>query len=86
MSARGYNKRVWGGNLTADPELRYTGTGTPLLIFRIPVTRAYSTGGQTQAHTQYFRAILWGKTAAAAHTYPVKENRVLVEGRREKWR
>jgi single-strand DNA-binding protein len=83
VSTRGYNKRVLVGNLTADPELRTTGTGTPFTIFRIAVTRAYSTGGQTPDDTQYFRAILWGKTAEAAHTYLVKGNRVLVEGRLE---
>jgi single-strand DNA-binding protein len=81
MSTRGYNKCVLVGNLTADPELRYTGTGTPFTIFRIAVTRAYNTGGQTQDDTQYFRAILWGKTAAAVHSYLVKGNRVLGEGR-----
>jgi single-stranded DNA-binding protein len=74
MSARGYNKCVWGGNLTADPELRTTGAGAPLLIFRIAVTRAYSSNGLTQDDTRYFRAIRWGKTAAAADIVFEKKN------------
>jgi single-stranded DNA-binding protein len=55
---RGYNKCVWGGNLTADPQLRTTGAGAPLLIFRIAVTRTYSSNDLTQDDTRYFRAIL----------------------------
>ena len=83
MSARGYNKCILVGNLTADPELRTTGTGTPLLIFRIAVTRAAGNNGQTQDDTQYLRALIWGKAVEAAGTYLAKGNRVLVEGRLE---
>src|SRR5690348_14371962 len=83
MSARGYNKVIQIGNLTADPELKYTSNGTPFAIFRIAVTRAYSNNGHTQDDTQYFRVIVWGKTAEAANTYLVKGNKVLVDGRLE---
>ena len=83
MSTRGYNKCVLVGNLTADPELRYTGVGTPFTIFRIAVTRAYSSNGQTQADTQYFGAIIWGNAAEAAHAHLTKGNQVLVDGRLE---
>ncbi|HET7077132.1 MAG TPA: single-stranded DNA-binding protein [Chloroflexia bacterium] len=58
MSTRGYNTCVWVGNLPADPQLRTTGTGTPLRIFRIAVTRAHSTGGQIPDATQYYRVIV----------------------------
>ena len=83
MSARGYNKCILVGNLTADPELRTTGTSTPFTIFRLAVTRAYSSNGQPQDDTQYFRVIIWGKAAEAARMYLAKGNRVLVEGRLE---
>src|SRR5436305_679762 len=83
MSARGYNKVIQIGNLTADPELKYTSNGTAFTIFRIAVTRAYSNNGQTQDDTQYFRVIVWGKTAEAARSYLVKGNKVLVDGRLE---
>jgi single-stranded DNA-binding protein len=47
MSARGYNKCIELGNLTADPELKHTSTGTAFTTFRIAVTRAYGNNGHS---------------------------------------
>jgi single-strand DNA-binding protein len=83
MSARGYNKCIELGNLTADPELKHTSTGTAFATFRIAVTRTYANNGHTQEDTQFLRIVVWGKQAEAAHSYLVKGNKVLVDGRLE---
>jgi single-strand DNA-binding protein len=55
MSARGYNKIIQLGNLTADPELKSTSTGTAITTFRIAVTRAYGNNGHScKTNSQIF--------------------------------
>jgi single-strand DNA-binding protein len=83
MSARGYNKIIEVGNLTADPEFKSTSNGTPFTTFRLAVTRAYGNNGHTQEDTQFFRVVVWGKQAEAANQYLTKGNKVLVDGRLE---
>ena len=56
MSARGYNKVIEVGNLTADPEMKTTSSGTAFTTFRLAVTRAYANNGQTQV--EYMQSYL----------------------------
>ncbi len=70
------------GNLTADPELRYTPQGTATANFRLAVNRAYrDAGGELKEDTQFFNIVSWGKTAELCTQYLNKGRGVLLEGR-----
>jgi single-strand DNA-binding protein len=79
---RGVNRIVLMGNLTADPELRYTPQGTATANFRLAVNRAYrDAGGELKEDTQFFNIVSWGKTAELCTQYLNKGRGVLLEGR-----
>lgn len=79
---RGLNRVVMMGNLTADPELRYTPQGTATANFRLAVNRAYrDADGELKEDAQFFNVVAWGKTAELCTQYLNKGRGVLVEGR-----
>ncbi len=69
------------GNLGRDPELRYTGQGTPVLSFSLAHTERSK---NREPRTQWFRVLLWGKLAEwFGETRLHKGQRVIVFGRIE---
>ncbi len=79
---KGVNRIVLMGNLTADPELRYTPQGTATANFRLAVNRAYrDAAGELKEDAQFFNIVSWGKTAELCTQYLNKGRGVLVEGR-----
>lgn len=79
---RGVNRIVLMGNLTADPELRYTPQGTATANFRLAVNRAYrDADGELKEDAQFFNVVSWGKTAELCTQYLNKGRGALVEGR-----
>ena len=73
----GYNKTILLGNLTADPELRYTGTGTAVTDLRLAV----NTKSKDKEETLFIDCTVWDKTAENCAEYLHKGSQVLVEGR-----
>ena len=71
------NKVFLSGNLTRDPEVRYTQAGKPYARMGIAVNRPYS----KEKVTDFFNLTAWDKTAEFCGRYLVKGTRVLVEGR-----
>jgi single-strand DNA-binding protein len=70
------------GNLTADPELRYTPSGSAVANFRLAVNRAYRDAeGELKEDTQFLTIVSWGKTAELCTQYLNKGRAALVEGR-----
>ena len=70
------------GNLTRDPELRYTPKGTAVAELGIAVNRVWNNDqGQKQEETTFIDVTLWGKTAELAQKYLVKGQSVFIEGR-----
>ncbi len=70
------------GNLTADPELRYTPNGTARVRFSIAVNRQYKdASGQLQAETTFVPIVAWGAQAENCANYLSKGRSVAVEGR-----
>jgi single-strand DNA-binding protein len=70
------------GNLTADPELRFTGDGTAVARFTVAVTERRRQGDQwTDGDTGYFRCSVWHKLAEHAAESLRKGDRVIVTGR-----
>jgi len=71
------NKVFLLGNLTFDPETRYTQSGAQVTTFRIAVNERR--GGQE--NTMFIKVETWNKTAEIAGQYLQKGSEVLVEGR-----
>jgi len=71
------------GNLTRDPELRFTQTGRGVASFGIAVNRRYQVNGEWQEQTSFFNVVAWstlGENAAASLN---KGDRIIVFGRLE---
>jgi single-strand DNA-binding protein len=82
MASRGINKVILVGNLGADPEIRYTTSGTAVANLRLATTETYTDkNGERTEKTEWHRVVLWGKTAETASQYLTKGKQVYVEGR-----
>jgi len=78
----GYNKVILVGNLTKDPELRYTPSGTAVANLRLAVNRKFrDKAGQLQDETCFITAVVWSKQAETCNQYLHKGSSLLVEGR-----
>ena len=70
------------GNLTHDPELRHTSSGTAVTDLGLAVNRRYTNGeGQTKEETLFITVVVWGKQAGVMAEYLAKGSLVHVEGR-----
>lgn len=83
MSARSLNKVMLIGNLTRDPELRYTATGTSVASFAIATNRSWTPvdGGEKQERVDYHNIVAWSKLADICGQLLHKGDKVYVEGR-----
>jgi len=83
MSSRSLNKVLLIGNLTRDPELRYTPQGTPVCTFGLATNRSWqpSAGGERQEETEFHRIVAWNKLAELCSELIFKGRKVFVEGR-----
>ena len=76
-----YNKIILIGNLTKDPELRYTPQGTPVTSFRLAVNYRYKQSDDMKQETMFIDNVVFGKQAESCSKYLSKGSPVLVEGR-----
>ncbi|MEW6417058.1 MAG: single-stranded DNA-binding protein [Nitrospirota bacterium] len=76
-----YNKIILIGNLTKDPELRYTPQGTPVASFRLAVNYRYKQSDEMKQETMFIDNVVFGKQAESCSKYLNKGSSVLVEGR-----
>ena len=76
-----YNRIILIGNLTKDPELRYTPQGTPVASFRIAVNTRYKQSDESREDTLFIDIVTFGKQAETCSQYLNKGKSVLVEGR-----
>jgi len=76
-----YNKVILIGNLTKDPELRYTPQGTPVTSFRIAVNYRYKQSDDMKQETMFIDNVVFGRQAESCSKYLSKGSPVLVEGR-----
>ena len=78
----GVNKVILIGNLGADPEMRYTPSGTAVAKFRIATTERFKDRqGNLQERTELHRVTAWGKLAEICGQYLSKGKQVYIEGR-----
>ena len=82
-----FNRIILIGNLTRDPEVRYTPGGTPVATISIAVNSKYKQGDETKEEVLFINAVVFGKQAESCGHYLNKGNPVLVEGRlrERKW-
>lgn len=80
--ARSLNKVTLIGNLTRDPELRYTPQGTAVCTFGIATNRQWTTdAGEKKEDAEFHRAVAWNKLAEICSQLLTKGRKVYVEGR-----
>lgn len=82
MSSRSLNKVLLIGNLTRDPELRYTPQGTPVCTFGLATNRSWQpANGERQEETEFHRIVAWNKLAELCSELLFKGRKVFTEGR-----
>lgn len=82
MATRSLNKVMLIGNLTRDPELRYTAQGTAVCNFGLATNRYWVTEtGEKKEETEFHRLVAWNKLAELCSQLLAKGRKVYVEGR-----
>src|SRR5215470_1355955 len=77
-----YNKVFLLGNLTRDPEVRYTPKGSAVADLGIAVNRQYTLDtGEKREEVTFVDVTFWGRTAEVAGEYLKKGRSVFIEGR-----
>jgi single-strand DNA-binding protein len=81
--ADGMNKTILIGNLGADPELKYTQGGQPVLKIRLATTESWfdKNSNERQSRTEWHTVIVWGKRGEALNKILSKGRTICVEGR-----
>jgi single-strand DNA-binding protein len=80
--ARSLNKVQLIGNLTRDPELRYTPNGNAVCTFSLATNRSWSTdSGEKREEVDFHRIVAWNKLAELCSQFLTKGRKVYVEGR-----
>jgi single-strand DNA-binding protein len=77
-----FNKVILAGNLTRDPELRYTPKGTAVTEIGLAINRSWKNeAGQMQDETTFVDVSAFGRTAEVIAQYLKKGRPILIEGR-----
>ncbi|MEI6084882.1 MAG: single-stranded DNA-binding protein [Verrucomicrobiota bacterium] len=77
-----FNKVMLMGNLTRDPEVRYTPKGTAIATIGMAVNRVWSTeSGEKKEEVTFVDVDVWGKQAETIGQYMAKGKPIFIEGR-----
>ena len=80
--ARSVNKVILIGNLTRDPEMRYTPDGQPVTSFGVATNRRWTNKeGEQKEDAEFHNIVAWGKLAELCSQYMKKGRKVYLEGR-----
>lgn len=79
----GFNKVILAGNLTRDPELRYTPSGTAIAKFGLAINRKWkdAQSGEMKEEVTFIDVDAFGKTAETIGNFLKKGRPILIEGR-----
>jgi len=84
-----FNKVILLGNLTRDPELRYTPQGAAVCEFALALNYVYTNKqtGQKVEEVSFIDLVAWGKTGETIAEYMKKGRQILIEGRlkQDRW-
>ena len=87
--ARGINKVILIGNLGADPETRYTPSGSAVTNIRVATSESWKDKqtGEHQERTEWHQVVIWNRLGEVAGEYLRKGSKVYIEGslRTRKW-
>ena len=76
------NKAILVGRLGADPEVRYSSSGTAVTNFRLATDRKYTNKqGEKISETEWHRCVAFGRTGEVCGEYLHKGSQIYVEGR-----
>lgn len=75
------NKVLLMGNLTRNPELRYTPNGVAVCQFGLAVNRRFLSAGQERSETCYVDILVWGRQGETVNQYMTKGSPIFLEGR-----
>ncbi len=81
MASRSWNRVELIGNLTRDPELRYTPNGAAVVTFGMATNRTYVTEGERKEEADFHKLVAWNKLAELCNQLLKKGNRVFISGR-----
>ncbi len=88
MSAKSLNRVMLIGNLTRDPELKYTPQGTAVCTFGLATNRGWTdSSGQKKEDAEFHRLVAWGKLGEICAEILHKGRKTYVQGRLQtrKW-
>ncbi len=77
----GFNKVILIGNLTRNPELRYTPSGTPVANFGLAVNRRFKQADDQKEEVCYIDIVVFGKQAELCGQYLSKGDGAIIDGR-----
>ena len=78
------NRVILSGKLGADPEMRYTASGTAVCKFSLATSRKFTDkAGNKVEKTEWHRIVAWAKLAEICGQYLTKGKQVIIEGRIE---
>ncbi|HRY22195.1 MAG TPA: single-stranded DNA-binding protein [Candidatus Dojkabacteria bacterium] len=81
MAARSLNKVLLIGNLTRDPEMRYTNSGTPVVTFGMATNKSWKdSDGETKELAEFHNLVAWNKMAEICQQLLAKGMKVYIEG------
>ncbi len=81
MASRSLNKVMIIGNLTRDPEIRYTASGAALCSFGVATNRSWkNSDGEVQEEAEFHNLVSWNKMAEICYQLLAKGMQVYIEG------
>ena len=81
MASRSWNRVELIGNLTRDPELRYTPNGSAICTFGLATNRTYVSDGERKEEVDFHRLVAWSKLAEICSQFLKKGTKVFISGR-----
>src|ERR1041385_448988 len=81
MASRSWNRIELIGNLTRDPELRYTPSGAAVCTFGLATNRSYVTDGERKEEVDFHKVVAWNKLGELCNQLLKKGNKVFLSGR-----
>ena len=81
MASRSWNRVELIGNLTRDPELRFTPSGSAVCTFGLATNRTYVTEGEKREEVDFHRLVAWNKLAELCNQLLKKGTKAFISGR-----
>lgn len=81
MASRSWNRVELIGNLTRDPELRFTPNGAAVCTFGLATNRTFVSEGEKREEVDFHRLVAWNKLAELCNQLLKKGTKVFISGR-----